>query len=574
MICRNCGAKNNERRKRCFNCGEYFDLPANVDEPVLDTAEDKTVKQSTIPSYSFSEIDEGAEDNVLTDYTQNDIVEINEPIKEFSTDDSLQLEPIEFDGASFEQAGKADIDAIQFEEYSQNDDEYEGSYQNGEQYDADDDDDLRHASSKKNITIATLIWILVVIFIIILFALGVLLFKYFTADNDTYQAPTVNSVVELNLKQPIVMKGVDDKNEEYISATFYGQAGDRIYLECNGKSYTFIEDTLVLPNLYLSDLFSSEYKFKETDSTVSVNLNAYLIRDNKRYACNVEPFIMSVPPAELELKAPLIEGSETDKKVYSDSYTIHLWTGTDARVTLNNSDLTSEMDGLGNIKHVISVKPDSLEIYQLEVTQPYHTPIKKLFTISRDKLEMTLTIATTNASVISDSKITISGNTDQKATITSNLPILSQTFNELYNTYTVELDLSSCGYGQIEAIITATGVDGKTSSLSHTFWHWPDETAITTKSGKFTASVVNNPAKYAKNNYVITSAKATRVISSNEFEATVTLDGKDYTIFVTNEYEKSANVIIGNSYKIFAECEGYSDTGYPLFRGWYIYTAK
>ncbi len=601
MICKKCGAKNNDKRIKCFHCGYVFEKGVESDSLFTDYPNDIIEKKPAGQKADF-----GAQDDVLKrnnhNSYDNEIVIENEfedeiqpydldldvfPTKKHSfVKESKQPEQIssldeDYDYDEFNNADTYEdeqyYDDTNEDELNEYDDYYDNSISSKKKsrkvpddilelsVDADTEQHFKVANRKRNLGYNALIWVLVLAFIIVSIFVGTLIFTLISSD-DTPVAPDSNSSTEIGIAPPSIQHLTDENGVEYIHAVFTGRIGDRIHLKCNNTYHTFIEETLEL-KLYLEDLFDSGYEFKT--STVNANMNAYYIRDNKSYSCNAPSFTISVPEAEMELISPL----EQNIKVYRDKYTIKLWTTTDSTVSLNNSNITSSMDGLGNISYDVDVEANSSTTYLLVVSQPYHTPKSQIFILTRDALPVNLTIATSNAAVIHENKITISGSTEEGATISSNLPTIGEIEkNELYNTFTATIDLSGCKYGQIEVKISAENEKG-VSTKSHIFWYWPEENSVTTTAAKFNSAVASKPESYRGKTFLLNSVTVKKNISANKFEATCSLNGIDYPLIITNEFS-STNVLVNSKYKIFAECVGVLEDGKPLFRAWYIYTAK
>ena len=323
-----------------------------------------------------------------------------------------------------------------------------------------------------------------------------------------------------------------------------------------------MENTLTL-DLDLSDLFNAEFEFLEP--TINANLNAYHIRENKRYKYELPSILVHVPEANLTL----LTVSERSIQVYRDKFTVQEWVNNGAQVFLNNNNISSYIDGTGIVSYDVDVREFSSTTYQLRVTQPYHTPKSATFILMRDALPVSLTLATSSASRISENTITVTGSTEQDAIITCSLPLISLEKNEIYNTYTAVADLSSLSYGRQEILITATNEKGS-STRSHIFWYWPDENKITTTANRFDSAVATNAGSYARRNYVLNSVTIKKIIGANQFEAVCTLDGIEYPILLTYEY-RTLNLQIGSVYKVFAACDGEASDGTAIMRVWYLY---
>lgn len=532
MICNKCGAKNSDKREKCFHCGFKLDGTKKITEEVSPSQNgNQIIQEFAVESVSFDEsfdVEDIAQEDIYQEETEENSFEEEIPQDEFAD----------------EEFSEEEIDELYVDE-------------NTEQH-------FKSSKSKKNTGFTIAIWLLCLVFIIGLIFVGTLIYQYISDRSDEQIDPTKDTVTQLNLPKPEITKLRDADGIEYIHAVFKGTSGDRLHLKCNNTYHTFITDTLEV-DLYLEDLFDSEYEFR--DSTVNANMNAYYVRDSKEYSYEASSFQMTVPEADLDIS----KLSSQNIKVYNDKYEIEFWTATNAKVELNNKNITSVMDGTGNFKYEVNIEPDSKNTYSLSVTQPYRMPKNVVFVITRDALPVTLTIASNNSESISDKTITLKCQTEEGATITSNLPIIQSVKNELYNTYEITLSLENCDYGEIEALITATSNKGA-STKSHKFMYWPDENTITTTSSKFTSAVATNPGSYQNRNYVLNSVKVTKNLGANKFEGICNLNGVDYTVII-DRTDVSANVIIGSNYKIFAKCTGNSENNTPVFRAWFIYNA-
>ena len=593
MICKNCGAKNNDSRIKCFHCNSVLntnnsyiyedssslkDFPDDISAELNGyNAEDehKSIYSESEGFFVESLNNEDASDEMYQGDAYGETYDEYEDEIYPEENDSYEVEADEYEDGDYEDENY-NSEAIEDDEYedydedSEPDDDSEDAPESKSISELSVDDEVEQHfkvyKKKKTSGLTVAIWILCLVFIIVAIFVGTFIYSYLNPEDTTYIPPVDNTVASLGITQPTIQKLTDEKGVEYVHVTFSGQVGDRVNLKCNNSYHTFISETLEI-DLYLEDLFDIEYEFRE--STVNANLNAYYVRDNKSYSYAASSFTMSVPEAELELLNP----TQQTVKAYRDKFTLKLWTATDSVIYLNNNNISSALNGLGNLSYDITVEENSSTTYQLMVTQPYHTPKSAVFILTRDPLPVSLTIATSNASVISDNKITISGSTEEGAKITANLPTIGEIEkNELYNTFTAVLDLSGCKYGEIEVIITAESEKGF-SSKSHVFLYWPDETKITKSSGKFTSTVATNPSKYKGSNFVLNSATVVKNVSANSFEAKVSLNGIDYPVIIENEFG-STTISVNSKYKIFAECTGTLKDGKPVFRAWYIYTAK
>ncbi len=614
MICKKCGAKNREDRKKCFHCGNILITPQEInfekrDEKYEDYPDDTlsfqksyrdpkpsviTESLDVLPEEASTDSDEAVFPDVsniviepiirpeVIAKEKEDIPVVQpvdpsrlsvEPDDDTSIDDDISenngdLSPDREDSydAYDDELSEEDYEILKEIQAEKRLQERQKKEQAGEiktvELDESTEQHFKSASSKHNTGIGFIIWILVLLFIVVALFMGVLIYNYINSDDGQSVDPTIDTTSELGIEPPVVTKLVDSNEKEYLHAVFKGTPGDRIYLECNNSYHTFIEETLEI-DLYLEDLFSSEYEFRQ--DTVEANMHAYYVRGSKKYSCQSPYVKMTVPVAELDLSALPAQSI----KVYSDVYNLRFWTANTATVELNGENITSAMSGTGSFNYEINVPENSNNTYYITVSQPYHLSRTEVFMIVRDLSPVTLIISTNNEESVTDNKITLRCQTEENTTLQANLPITSMEWNDLYSTADITLDLSECKYGEIEVRITATNSNG-TSIKSHTFLYWPDEKTITTTASKFTSAVATNCTSYSNNNYVITSVKATKTSSSNRFEGTVNLNGVDYELIFDITDVKN-NIIIGSNYKIFAQCTGTLEGNKPLFRVWFIY---
>lgn len=412
---------------------------------------------------------------------------------------------------------------------------------------------------KKNTGINALISVLAVLGVAVILGMGVLVYNGFIKPESPDTTPS--ELEKINLTAPEITKLTDSDGKEYLHGVFHGKIGDRLYLGCNETYHTFVEDSIEL-DLYLEDLFSSDRVF--TENTVNANIDAYVVRENRRYACGTPTFTMSVPKAEYEFVSP----DSQSYKVYNDKFTIRIWTLPDSTVLLNGRDVTSSMTGLGLLQTEVEIAEGAKDTYKLQITQPYHTPVNDAFLLYRDPSVVNLSVSAYSADTVSGNYVTVSGSTEEGAEISCDLPLISVEKNELYNTFTAKIDLSSVPYGLVSTKIQATSSEGSTVR-SYTFWYWPDEKSVTTSSKTFTEAVASNPASHS-GTYVINDVKVEKVIGAGKFIGTVTVGANEYSYIFSCDYDRG-NAVIGSTYKIFARYISTNENSVPVYRVWYMY---
>lgn len=395
------------------------------------------------------------------------------------------------------------------------------------------------------------IWILAVLFAAILTVTGVLVYNNFFKEAGLGSDATA---ADLGVASPKVEVLTDASGEQYAHVTFYGTVGDRIYFSCNESYSTFVTDTLE-KSFYLKDVYSVDKDFLQ--NTTQIDFGAFYVRNSKLYPYNLTPATVSLLPSEFEIAKPL----DTNIKSYDDFYTIKMWTEPDSKVIINGVDVSQKIDSLGNLRHDIETKPNAITTCYIEISHPYRTPSKKSFIITRDVAEIDFNITKTT---ISGDVCTITATGAPNAKITSDLPVISAAHNDLYNNYSIKLDLSSCPYGEVDFVLFAETENGKTSRTSSVIY-WPSE-ASATQSAK---NIVASPKKGSQ--YVIANATVTRAIGANTFEVSTKIDGKTYYFAI--KYENSITPVeIGGKYKFFAAGTGTMyKNNIPLLKAWYIY---
>ncbi len=598
MICNKCGAKNSDTRVKCFHCGSPITAtgvnpPSKSTEeikkqptPVIKKRVEEIKKQSTTvkkESVDETKTESFEVENIYTNNFDDDIEQTYTDDDITETEETTTYTPDDLSGGFDDETDTTDDDDTTY-----NDDQYEDSTQYDDEFDdeeygddefleyEDENDEIAELSldetteqhfklayKKKSHGFVIAIWILALVFIIAGIFIGTLIYQYLNTDDGVQLDPIKDTVTLLDLSEPTVSKQKDSNGKEYVHAIFTGTPGDRLHLKCNNTYHTFVTGTIEL-DLYLEDLFDREYEFKS--NVITANMNAYYLRNGKEYAYNADAFQMSVPEAEL-----VLNNTEQEIKVYSDKYALEFWTATDAKVELNYKNITEHMNSMGNFKYELSVLPDTVTTYSLEVRQPYHTKKSTVIIVKRDALPISLTIASNNAESHSEKTLTLNINTNENASISASLPIIETVPNLLKNSYEITLDLSSISYGETEILITAATSEGS-STKAFKFLYWPDEDTITKSANKFTTAVATNSANYVGRNYVIPSVTVTKNAGANKFEGTCELNSVKYTLIIDNT-DISKNIIIGSSYKIFAECTGKTENGAPVFRAWFIYNA-
>ncbi len=516
MICKVCGAKNADTREKCFNCGSALSVSFRPASP---------------------------ENNVKTE-------------KSFPTENTVKVYKPTASNSADGQTSK-----YAFSSLDKNNTKNENLID--EIYIDDQKSELYFSGKKKNKTkfgFNIAIWLLSVIFVVVAIFVGVSVRNLILNEKSSDALP--NSELEkINVQPPVITKQTQSDGTEYLHCIFYGSIGDRVYLSCNDSYHTFVEESTEF-DLYLEDLFPSTQIF--TESTANTSLNASIVRGNKKYACGTQLFSISVPKAQYKIISP----SMSSGKSYADSYSIRLWALPDSIITLNGNNITSEMDGTGYIEHEVETNLNSSTTYNIQVTQPYHTPITDSFIISRDSSPVKLTVSTNSAKIVSDKTVTVKGSTEQGVTITSDMPIESLKQNSLYNTYELTLDLSSVSYGFVETKIYATNEKGTTTN-SYSFWYWPSEESITTSSRALNESVVTNLDKYINANILISNATVEKILDANKYLISASVAGTKYEMIVKCDYNRR-NVKIGSTYKMYVSYDGVKENGAPTFSAWYI----
>ncbi len=519
MICKNCGAKNSDTRDRCFNCGAQLNIET-------DTVKNEVKK--IIPDISETVSVSDISDTVISGFPAqaND----DEPVK-LKKRETAELKK------SANKSSRGTADRVKKNNSKKS---------------------KKAPRGKSNAGINFLIAVLCVVFVAVL---GGLVFMIVKPDNSSEGNGT--GISKINLASPEITKLTDSNGKEYLHGVFNGKIGDRLYLECNNSYHTFAEETVTV-DLYLEDLFPADHLFVE--SSANANIGAYIIRENKRYACGTPTFSLSVPKAEYQFILPDSQSYE----VFNDKFTIRLWTLPGSTVSLNGRDVTDSMTGLGLLQTEVEIKEGAKDTYKLQINQPYHTPVNDAFLLYRGLSTVDLSVAAYGTGIVSGNTVTISGSTSEGVEISCiNLPVLSVEKNELYNTFTAKLDLSNTPYGLVIAKIQATGAEG-TTTRSYTFWYWPDERSVTTTAKSFTEAVAENPAAYS-GTYVLRDVTVEKVIGAGKFIGKITVGATDYRYIFSCDYDRG-NVVVGSSYKIFAAYSSTdSSTSMPVFRAWYIY---
>lgn len=510
MICSYCGAKNSATREKCFNCGRPLD----------------SVSSTSIDTQSIYTTDKAdAEDNFYKEASEEDFIPRRVTKRSAPTPSPARL------------------------------DKQEARQQKNARRTQQPPKKIEAKEKKPLDKFSIAIIILAIVFASVLAVTGVLVYNNYFKEQELGNGSTA---ADLGVASPKVEVLTDSSGEQYALVTFYGTVGDRLYFACD-ESYSTFVSTTVEKKLYLSDVFAPDKEFKE--STASFDIGAAYVRDSKHYAYNLSPITLSLLPAELDIARP----SEKNLKSYDDTYTIKMWAQPGSTVVINGVDVSKKMDPLGNIRHDIETKANAITTCYIEVSHPYRTPAKDSFIISRDAVDINFKI--TKVSISGDT-CTITATGPSSAKITADLPVLSSSHNDLYNNFTIKLDLSNCPYGETFFVLTAETADGKATRTSSVMY-WPSEASSTQASRTLTASTASSPTKGAQ--YVISNATITRALSANTFEVSTKIDNKTYYFAI--KYENNITPLeIGAKYKFFVAGTGTNDeSGLPILKAWYIY---
>ncbi len=551
MICKNCGAKNSDKRNSCFNCGtpfvsqeDYF--PQYEEDNISDGQEILPVRKKSI----HCEQDSTPLRRKPVSPVQNTEPLRRKPVSPVQDNESLRIKPTlpEQDTAPSKKKSTVYGDTVQMRKGSAQNSNTQRNRQN-----------TKPQKKKSNAGINALISVLAVLGVAVICGMGILVYNGFIKPETPDSTPS--ELDKINLTKPEITKLTDSDGKEYLHGVFNGKIGDRLYLGCNDTYHTFVEEIIEL-DLYLEDLFSSDRIF--TENTVNANIDAYIVRDNRRYACGTPTCTLSVPKAEYEFVSP----DSQSFKVYNDKFTIRIWTLPNSTVLLNGRDVTSSMTGLGLLQTEVEIAEGAKDTYKLQITQPYHTPVNDAFLLYRDPSVVDLSVSAYSADIISGNQVTVSGSTEEGVEISCDLPLLSVEKNELYNTFTAKIDLSDVPYGLVSTKIQGTSSEG-TTVRSYTFWYWPDEKSVTTSSKTFTEAVASNPAAHS-GTYVINDVKVEKVIGAGKFLGTVTVGANEYSYIFSCDYDRG-NAVVGSTYKVFARYISTNENSVPVYRVWYMY---
>ncbi len=514
MICSFCGAKNSDTRQKCFNCGKpLYNNYTEGEYTQARTSQTQNTKKASLLS-SFDEED---------DFTP---VRVTRKPAAQTTGPQRQVR---------EQHASASESKVSQRPHQRQ--------------------ESRKKEKKPLDKFSIAIIILAILFASLLTVTGILVYNNFFKEQGLGSNATA---ADLGVASPKIEVLTDANGEQYVNATFFGQVGDKIYFSCNESYATFVSDT-VERSFYLKDVYSAETEFLQ--ATATIDFGAAHVRESKHYPYSLSPTAVSVLSSEMEVVKP----SEKNVKSYDDFYTIKMWAQPGSTVKINGVDVSQKIDVLGNLRHDIETKANAITTCYIEVSHPYRTPSKDSFIISRDAVDIDFKITKVN---ISGDTCTITATGAPNAKITANLPLISASHNDLYNNYSIKLDLSSCPYGEVDFVLTAETQNGKASRASSVIY-WPSEASATQSAKALSASNATSPKKGTQ--YVIANATVTRAIGANTFEIETKIDGKTY--YLALKYENSITPVeIGSKYKFFAAGTGSThSSGIPILKAWYIY---
>lgn len=352
------------------------------------------------------------------------------------------------------------------------------------------------------------------------------------------------------IKTPKISVQTDETGEQYIYAEFYGAPGDSIYISATDHYYEFTEDTLTL-FLYKEDLFEAARVFEK--STETVYLSPSYVTGDKKYPITVSPLTLDIPQAALTVISP----EQDTQEVFQDSYNIKLKVTPESKVVINGLNLSDRVDRFGQLIYAVNISPDTVNPFEISVTAPYAIAQTRTVTISRSALPVVLSLDKGNPSKVTSDTVTITGSTEAGAVISSNLPIVSQEFNALYNSFTVILQLDAYGSYPVEIIAThpAKGV----SKLVTNVLYWPDEDTYTRKARVYESMLSQNPSAYKGIIFLFKEVTVQEVLGDNPTLFTVNMGTEEAPEILLFEYLGTKTIEEGDIIKIFADVEGPED---------------
>ncbi len=553
MICSKCGVKNKDTNTRCFYCGApitkaspkvkpvqtkrvinefYVEDSTPSDEieilPEVENIEEVTpIEETPIETSEESIIEEieVIEETKIAEAVEE--VTIIETVDETETVENVQTaEQIEIteDAEVGEQILIAEVaDVVEENETAEE--------EHPETEEAPKKD-------KKKILLLTFIPIVAILLIV----LGLFVFK----DTLFNNASTEDALTTLNIQAPEITAKTDENGESYIDAKFYGKAGDILNLKCNGKTYTFTNDTLEL-KLYLKDLFNKEHIF--TENSVTVDLNVYYTR-KKDYSCKTSPIQLTVPDAITDLDT-------TPKQIINSDelYDLSFWVEKGSKVTVDDEEIT--VNALGIVNYQLSA-PEESTTYKVIVTQPYRRQAIKTISFIKNEAPFNFTVSSEISDIHSENTIKVTYTVDNGAEIRSNLPVASITATELPNTYDVVFDISSCKYGFVNLSLTAKTPDASVKKTI-TFKYWPEKSLLEASSIPFSQELLTSPV--FDKNIAFDNVIFTEVIDAYKVKGNINGIEIIFDIYgIIDEIE------LNTPYNVIAQLE---ENDSPIFKIWY-----
>ena len=529
MICPNCLSNNSNSANKCKKCG----CPLNDN-----ITNDRQEEQMSAHSAKKHELDANLRFKVKEVYVDN----------------------IQYDDLPSEEASSISVSAIRHSETVRRK-SAPGTGKRG----VYSSQSIKSGKKKRNATMifTIVLWVLILGALITGICMGInAISGLFNSGFDVTPTPTVSKSAA---SAPDVALFTDENGIEYINYKFYGLDGDSvniIYGQKNERLY--FEDGVAQINLYLSDFLTSSSLI--TNSKVPVTLNAIY-----RYADGSEASI-NVPTVEytvIETPITLINTESKAVEVFKDTYTLVFAIPKGSNLYINDVISNDKVDSSGRVEYTVDIKPGDNINVTIRAQAPYQKASEAMFTIYRQKLNTSFTMANSNPKSTENKTIKITGTASKNAIITcdSKYTISNYTLDNRTGVFSMNVTLPS--YGVHDILFTVTDSEGKVARLTHTVKYMPNEDSYTRSVWAYDSKIATTPSQFINKSFLF-KAKIQEFILAEEKTFLINMGTSESPEYICVEYDGPLTLNTTTEYRIFGDVIGTKD-GKALVAARFIY---
>ena len=341
---------------------------------------------------------------------------------------------------------------------------------------------------------------------------------------------------------------------------FYGGKGESIHVPLlneefaveNGMAECVIADSLLLEGL------------ADGETAKEVTVDATRVRTDGTTEPLSVSYTITVSPAPITLIDPAVNQMETA----ATSYDLRFRVTPGSKVLVDGNDISDLGNDKGEFTRTVDLSKGQTVEVTIQVETESYRPSTMVVTFLRPSMDVELEF-TPNANWSTDKEtLTVTGTVDPSTELKANLPLDGEIkVNQKNGKFTMDVKLEL--YGEQELVLTATGKDGKSSTISHIVTRVPDLDTYTRAAWKMDYERLHAAPNSQKGQIYLCEGTVKDLQTATK-GVTFTLDlGNDQLLKMT--YTGVHVPTEGKEYRIYADVLGQQD-GLPLLGARFIYS--